>query len=146
MSFAPRPPPLFGAKDDHMRDIDFAGEKLAIKSCPWSLVVYEDQFGRDLSMDFQAMSTSFAQTGRIDLAGLSRVIWCLARTANPSLSDYRAWMESLPDDALDGVALDQSDDGLWGQVSLDYMQAFFRAALGGQKAGARRGRSQGKDS
>lgn len=128
-----------------MRDIDFAGAKLAIKSCPWSLVVYEDHFGRDLSMDFQAMSTSFAKTGRIDLAGLSRVIWCLARTANPSIPDYEPWMHSLPDDAFDGVAADHTDAGTWGQVVTDFGQAFFRTALGGQKAGARRGRSQGKD-
>lgn len=128
-----------------MREIDFAGAKLAIKAAPWSLVVYEDHFGRDLSMDFQAMSTTFAQTGHVDLAGLSRVMWCLARTADASIPDYTPWMQSLPDDAFDGVATDYTDDGTWGQVVADFGQAFFRTALGGQKTRTRRGRSQGKD-
>lgn len=127
-----------------MRDIDFAGEKLAIKAAPWSLVVYEDQFGRDLNSDFQMMSAGFAQTRRIDMVAFTRVLWCLARTADQSTPDYDAWMRSLPDDALDGVAIDQSDDGVWGQVSLDYMQAFFRSALGRGKAREKRGQSDGK--
>lgn len=126
-----------------MREIDFAGGRLAIKSAPWSLVVYEDQFGRDLSMDFQAMSTTFAQTGHVDLAGLSRVMWCLARTADASIPDYTPWMQGLPDDAFDGVATDYTDDGLWGQVSLDYMQAFFRVALGAGNARKKRGQGDG---
>ena len=126
-----------------MREIGFAGGRLAIKAAPWSLVVYEDQFGRDLNEDFQAMSADFAQSRRIDMSAFTRVLWCLARTSDKSLPDYRAWMESLPDDALDGVALDQSDDGLWGQVSLDYMQAFFRVALGAGKARKKRGQGDG---
>ena len=126
-----------------MREIDFAGGRLAIKAAPWSLVVYEDQFGRYLNEDFQAMSADFAQSRRVDMAAFTRVLWCLARTSDKSLPDYRAWMESLPDDALDGVALDQSDDGLWGQVSLDYMQAFFRFALGAGQARQKRGQGDG---
>ena len=127
-----------------MREIDFVGKKLKIKSAPWSLVVYEDQFGRDMSMDFQSMSVTFAKTGRVDMATFTRILWCLARTADPNLPDYEAWMKSMPDDALDGIATDQSDEGIWGQVQLDYMQAFFRSALGSAKARTKRGQRNGK--
>ena len=126
-----------------MREIDFAGGRLAIKAAPWSLVVYEDQFGRDLSTDFQEMSVVMAHTGRVDLTAFTRVLWCLARTASSAVADYQAWMQSLSDDAFDGVATDQSDEGLWGQVSLDYMQAFFRSALGAGKARKKRGQGDG---
>ena len=127
-----------------MREIDFVGKKLKIKSAPWSLVVYEDQFGRDLSMDFQTTSVAFAKTGRVDMATFTRILWCLARTADPNLPDYKVWMKSMPDDALDGIATDQSDEGIWGQVQLDYMQAFFRAALGSAKARSKRGQRNDK--
>ena len=127
-----------------MREIDFVGKKLKIKSAPWSLVVYEDQFGRDLSMDFQNTSVAFAKTGRVDMATFMRILWCLARTADQDLPDYEAWMKGLPDDALDGIATDQSDDGIWGQVSLDYMQAFFRSALGAGKTRKKRGQRDDK--
>ena len=127
-----------------MREIDFVGKKLKIKSAPWSLVVYEDQFGRDMSMDFQFMSVTFAKTGRVDMATFTRILWCLARTADQDLPDYEAWMKGLPDDALDGIATDQSDEGIWGQVQLDYMQAFFRSALGSAKARTKRGQRNGK--
>ena len=129
-----------------MREIDFVGKKLKIKSAPWSLVVYEDQFGRDLSMDFQTTSVAFAKTGRVDMATFTRILWCLARTADPNLPDYKAWMKSMPDDALDGIATDQSDEGIWGQVQLDYMQAFFRSALGAGKARKKRGQGGSKAS
>ena len=127
-----------------MREIDFVGKKLKIKSAPWSLVVYEDQFGRDMSMDFQDMSVELAHSARVDMAAFTRILWCLARTADSSLPDYEAWMKSLPDDALDGIATDQSDEGIWGQVQLDYMQAFFRAALGSAKARTKRGQRNDK--
>lgn len=127
-----------------MREIDFVGKKLKIKSAPWSLVVYEDQFGRDLNMDFQTTSVEFAKTGRVDMATFTRILWCLARTADPNLPDYEAWMKGLPDDALDGIATDQSDNGIWGQVQLDYMQAFFRSALGDGKARKKRGQRNDK--
>jgi hypothetical protein len=127
-----------------MREIDFAGKKLAIKSAPWSLVVYEDQFGRDMSMDFQDMSVELAHSARVDMAAFTRILWCLARTADSSLPDYDAWMKSLPDDALDGIATDRSDSGIWGQVQLDYMQAFFRSALGSAEARSKRGQTNSK--
>lgn len=129
---------------EDMRDIDFAGGELAIRACPWALVVYEDQFGRRLAEDFQASAEYLAQTHLVDIVTFTRVLWCLARTADKALPDYQPWMESLPDDALDGVAIDQSDDGLWGQVSLEYMQAFFRAALRAGEARKQRGRANGK--
>ena len=127
-----------------MREIDFVGKKLKIKSAPWSLVVYEDQFGRDLSMDFQSMSVEFAKTGCVDMATFMRILWCLARTADQDLPDYEAWMKGLPDDALDGIATDRSDEGIWGQVQLDYMQAFFRSALGAGKTRKKRGQRDDK--
>ena len=127
-----------------MREIDFVGKKLKIKSAPWSLVVYEDQFGRDLSMDFQTTSVEFAKTGCVDMATFMRILWCLARTADQDLPDYEAWMKGLPDDALDGIATDQSDNGIWGQVQLDYMQAFFRSALGAGKTRKKRGQRDDK--
>ena len=117
-----------------MREIDLAGTKLAIKSGPWALVVYEDQLNRHMYEDFERLMADFEQNGHVDLVALLRIIWGDARAANGSLPDYEPWVKALPDDALDGVATDWSDTGVFGQVAADWSQAFFRTALRGREA------------
>lgn len=117
-----------------MREIDLAGAKLAIKSGPWALVVYEDQLNRHMYEDFERLMADFEQNGHVDLVALLRIIWGDARAANGALPDYEPWVKALPDDALDGVATDWSDGGVFGQVAADWSQAFFRTALRGREA------------
>lgn len=106
-----------------MQEVTFAGQPIKIHAAAWSLVLYEDEFGGDLTKDFTEAADEM-KNGKVPLLVILKALWAFARTASPSFPSFKAWMRSMGDDALDMAA----DASVIEAVSDEFGRAFFRSA------------------
>lgn len=109
-----------------MQTVRFDGHDMPITAAPWTVVVYEDEFGGDMVADLKAYMQGDSKDENLHLTAYLKALWAMAKTANPALSGYRAWVRSLSSDALDLGG----DIGWLGGVMEEFQHTFFRDATG----------------
>lgn len=113
-----------------MQKLTIGGDELTLVASPITLWIYKKAFGTDLVGDFMAMASAEQDDGSIDLASvglldLIQMAWAMAKTASPGkMPEFPAWLESLPDDALDFTTLDVTP------IAAEVKRGFFRQAKG----------------
>lgn len=89
-----------------MREIEFGGERLKIAATPLTPYLYRREFDADMIAAIAAFSDALGSDGevvasKLPLFDLVQMIWAMAKTVNPTVPAFSAWLASLPDDALD---------------------------------------------
>lgn len=73
------------------------GQELPLKATAMNMVVYRSQFNKDI-MEVAGQIVKAGSTqdfSSIDSLGVARLIWTMAKTANPDLPDFEKWFENI---------------------------------------------------
>jgi hypothetical protein len=113
-----------------MRDINIAGETVAIAASPWTVFVYTREFGKDADLlgDLMGFAKAADEERFYDarFIGLYKILWAMLKTAKigGTFPAFEEWMKAID--------VDLTDEALWTAVMEEAARGLFRGAAATQ--------------
>lgn len=80
-----------------MLEVEVYGCELRLQGSPLTLLVYEEEFGQELT---QALAEAYESKDFVPLGAQMRFLWALCKTADNSIPHFEEWLRAFPGDAF----------------------------------------------